>query len=129
MERSKSCLYLEKNNKSYIERTPKGRDIDDKYNKIQEKIAQFNNKIATHDEEKKKLNLELTPTKSSSSFLDKNMTKNSATKSTTKLPKASELSSQNMKSIKKLPEVDILESHRESEVNINDHEIIFPEKM
>ena len=42
MERSKSCLYAGG-------KQTKNSDIDEKYNKIQEKINNFNNKIATFD--------------------------------------------------------------------------------
>ena len=119
MERSKSCLYAGG-------KQTKNSDIDEKYNKIQEKINNFNNKIATFDEEKKKLNLELTPTRVTHSDIKKELSKNSHNKSACKLAKASELSNQTYKSKNKLPEVEIVQSHRKSEVNMEEHEIIFP---
>ena len=79
----------------------------------------------------------MTPSRASSSWLPpKDSTKHSCAKSIEKLqlkPDASRsnLSSYQCKSKNKLPEVEIVQSHRDSEVNNkkNEHEIIFPDEI
>lgn len=110
-ERSSSknerCLTQEKEqherSKSYLKdktRTPKRfEEDDDKFSKIQEKINKFNDRVSYLAEEKKKLNIDFKLNKPESSTVKREEVNLSTI-------------SKQSKPMNKLPEVEIVESHR-----------------